>query len=95
MVNANDPVILRVESADPASIDVQVWNRGPGVVHFEQVHPKAVEQPRGLMEPKGREHAWQAKTTHFELVMTVKEGEASLGYVVRSDRGVSLTMGQK
>lgn len=94
-VTANDPVILRVESSDPASIDVQIWNRGPDVVHFEEVHPQAAKPSSGVMNTANREHTWQATTRHFELHMTVKDGEASLGYVVRSDRGVSLTMGHK
>lgn len=95
MVTVAHPVVLKLESVDPVNVELVLWNRGPGDVRFEQTAPGSTEMIKGVLRAKGRDFEWAARTTHLELTMTVAEGEATIGYVVRSDGGVSMTMGAR
>jgi len=94
-VTASKAVLLRLESGELANLQLQVWNRGPNDVRFEQVEPGPSEQAKGVLRAKGREFHWQATTKHLELKLTVAEGEGRVGYVVRSDRAVNVTVSAK
>lgn len=90
LTNAN-ALTLRVQSDDPSNVEIEIWNRGPSVVHYTQVKPQSAEAITGKLQPKSRELSWTATTRDLELLVTTDSGEATIGYVVRSDRASHLS----
>ena len=93
-ISPGTPLLLRIRAPEPTELDIEVWNRGPADVRFEQVQPGTNEFAKGVLRGGGHEFRWTALTRHLELSLETT-GEATVAYTVRSKAGVRVEMTRK
>ncbi len=94
-VAPQQPIVLRVRAPEPIDVRVQLWNRGPADVRFEQSQPGSDAFATGVLVAGGPEFTWEATTAHLELVLTTAEGDATIAYTVRSESGLDVYAGPR
>ena len=84
------PAVLRIECQEPANLQLHIWNRGPKDVHFQEVTDGSGSGRHGVLTAADQEYAWSATTDHLNLLLTTPTDEATIRYVIRSDRAINL-----
>lgn len=92
-VHAGRPVQLLLEAPDPIDVQVEIWSKGPSEVTWRGL--TGTTTATGVLRPHGREATWNATTTKLQVELTVAEEHADVRYTVRSNRGFSLSMGER